>query len=80
MTLKVGGYMTDEYLVCYTLNGKGFSDTEPWIDCKTEDIQEALESYNDLVDYLKEFYPVHEAWMESREVGTWIRVDPTILG
>ena len=69
-----------EYMICYTINGQGYTKNEPWIDTRTEDPEEARQSYNDFLEYLIEYHPLHEVWIESRNIGPWERLDPTTLG
>lgn len=69
-----------EYTVLYTVNGKGYTDTEPWIDAKTEDPTEARQAYESLVDWCKtDSYKKYDVWMEAREISPWKRVDPDSL-
>jgi len=65
-----------QYLVLYTVNGKGYTDTKPWIDAETEDSTEARQAYDDLLDWSKtQTGDTYDIWIEAREVGSWERVD-----
>lgn len=72
--------MSKEYMICYTVNGQGYTKDEPWIDTTTEDVKELVELYKDFVVYMVQYQPVHEIWIECREIGPWQRVDPATLG
>lgn len=69
-----------EYMVLYTVDGRGYTDTKPWIDAKTDDQEEALQDYRDMVSWSKtQQGHDFEIWLEVREVGPWQRVDTDSL-
>jgi hypothetical protein len=64
-----------EYVINYTVNGKGFSQELPWIFDLVYNAQEARQAYQDAVDYLQQ-YNQADVWVEARQVGSWERLDP----
>lgn len=64
--------MSKEFVVRYTINGKGFTPTEPWVDHKGEDEAAASERFRSLVSHLETNYSAYEAWIDERAVGPWV--------
>ena len=68
-----------EYILYFTMNGKGYSDTEPWIDAKTENAAEARQAYDDMLAWSKTQGDTYDIWLEARDISPWGRVDPNTL-
>lgn len=63
-----------EYVIHYTVNGKGFDKDLPWIYDTAATPEDARQAHEDAVDWLRHSQePV--VWVEAREVGPWTRVD-----
>lgn len=65
-----------EYRVSYTQGGKGYSNLLPWIWSSSFDPGEALDELKEAREWLDARYNVWEAWVETREITDWSRIDP----
>lgn len=65
-----------EYRIMYTIDGKGFTKTDAWIDCEPETWEDAVQALSDLNEYNKNYLPTHthDTWIEKRDVTPWKRV------
>ena len=66
-----------EYRIMYTIDGKGFTKDDAWIDCEADTLPEAIEALAHLDEYNATKLPghEHETWIEKREVTPWKRLD-----
>lgn len=64
-----------QYRVFYTVDGKGYSPQEPWIDSDCSTFEEARRGKEYCLEFLKSRgYPVFDVWIGSREVSEWTRL------
>jgi hypothetical protein len=64
-----------EYQVVYTINGEGYTNDLPWIDTRTDDLEEAKSILKILKAANDSFSKMHEEWIEVRQVTSWSRLD-----
>lgn len=65
-----------EYRIVYTINGQGYTKTDPWIFDATKDRSEVRALLDEAHEYLAK-HGTYEIWVTAREISewTWTRVD-----
>lgn len=65
----------EQYRICYTVNGEGYTKVDPWIYDVTHNVDDATELLAEALDWAYKLYSDYDVWVESREVTPWQKVD-----
>jgi hypothetical protein len=64
-----------QYRVVYTVNGQGYTKSDPWIYDNAETVQAAIKTITEANNWLSKNYQEFEVWVEEGDLPAWRRVD-----
>jgi hypothetical protein len=65
----------EEYRICYTMEGRGFTKDEPWLSDDADNRTDATELLAEANKWIARYSNDYEVWVECREVTPWKKVD-----